>query len=351
MTLVGNRRVLRVGRAAGAGQWDCVIVGPAADRTSRSFHSDVPSVVVGGGRPSAIRGTVMSRTSSLDTPVMFDPTKLLADALGEHVAATYRRVFGSREPRYAEVLEDVARFTVERIGGSDALYHDGQHTALVTMVAQDILLGRSVTERLTPEDWLHAILAALYHDVGYVRGICSSDEAKRFVAAANVSLMELPRGASDAALTPYHLERSKIAVRERFHDHPFVDAERIARAVELTRFPVPVAAEHGDNVTEAGYLRAADLIGQLDDPLYPRKLNALFHEFAEVGLSAKLGYQTPADLAERYPSFFWIQVEPVHGEAILALDKTIEGRRWVANLYAHVFAIKHDRRRLGPHVG
>ena len=282
---------------------------------------------------------------------MFDPTKLLANALGEHVAATYRRVFGSREPRYAEVLEDVARFIVERIGGSDALYHDGQHTALVTMVAQDILLGRSVNERLTPEDWLHAILAALYHDVGYVRGICSGDEAGRFVAAADGSLVELPRGASDAALTPYHVERSKIAVRERFAEHSFVDAERIARAVELTRFPVPFAVEHGGTATEAGYLRAADLIGQLGDPLYPRKLNALFHEFAEVGLNARLGYATPADLAERYPAFFWSQVEPVLGDAILALDKTVEGRRWVANLYAHVFAIEHDRRRMGPHQG
>ena len=282
---------------------------------------------------------------------MFDPTKLLADALGEHVAATYRRVFGSREPRYAEVLQDVARFTVERIGGSDALYHDGQHTALVTLVAQDILLGRSVTERLTPEDWLHAILAALYHDVGYVRGICSGDGSKRFVVAEDGTSVELPRGASDAALTPYHVERSKIAVRERFREHSFVDAERIARAVELTRFPVPLAAEHGETATEAGYMRAADLIGQLGDPLYPRKLNALFHEFAEVGLNAKLGYATPADLAERYPAFFWSQIEPVIGDAILALDKTVEGRRWVANLYAHVFAIEHDRRRMGPHQG
>ena len=282
---------------------------------------------------------------------MFDPTKLLANALGEHLAATYRRVFGSREPRFAEVLDDVARSTIERIGGSDALYHDGQHTALVTLVAQDILLGRSVTERLTPEDWLHAILAALYHDVGYVRGVCSGDGPRRFVVATDGTSVELPRGSSDASLTPYHVERSKIAVHERFHEHSFVDAERIARAVELTRFPVPLAAEHGETATEAGYMRAADLIGQLGDPLYPRKLNALFHEFAEVGLNDKLGYATPADLAERYPAFFWSHVEPVIGDAIQALDKTVEGRRWVANLYAHVFAIEHDRRRMGPHQG
>ena len=98
-------------------------------------------------------------------------------------------------------------------------------------------------------------------------------------------------------------------------------------------------------------MRAADLIGQLGDPLYPRKLNALFHEFAEVGFDRQLGYAGPADLAERYPAFFWGKIEPVIGDAVRFLDLTVEGRSWVANLYSHVFAIEHDRRRMGPHSG
>ena len=90
---------------------------------------------------------------------MFDVTKMLANALGEHLALTYQRTFGSREPRFAEVIEASARLTIERIVGSDALYHDGDHTALVTLVAQDILRGRFLDKGITPEDWLHMILA------------------------------------------------------------------------------------------------------------------------------------------------------------------------------------------------
>jgi hypothetical protein len=282
---------------------------------------------------------------------MFDVTKMLADALGEHLALTYQRTFGSREPRYAEVIEASARLTIERIVGSDALYHDSGHTTLVTLVAQDILRGRFLQQGVTPEDWLHMILAALYHDIGYVRGVCSGDRANAFVVDAQGTTIGLPRGASDAALAPYHIERSKLAVRERFGTHDLVDADRIVRAIELTRFPVPEDDEHRETGTEAGLTRAADLIGQLGDPLYPRKLNALFQEFAEVGLNAQLGYDSPADLAERYPTFFWSRVEPVIGDAVRFLDLTVEGRGWVANLYAHVFAIEHDRRRMGPHAG
>jgi hypothetical protein len=51
-------------------------------------------------------------------------------------------------------------------------------------------------------------------------------------------------------------------------------------------------------------LRAADLIGQLGDPHYLRKTNALFYEFEEIGLNRQLGYESPADLIDKYPQFY-----------------------------------------------
>src|SRR5918998_37483 len=266
---------------------------------------------------------------------MFDPTKILADALGEHLAQAYRRAFASSEPRYAEIIDEVARLVVERISGSDALYHDVQHTAFVTLVSQDILRGRLLRQTVLPEDWLHTILAALTHDLGYVRGVCRGDHAGRYVIDVDGNTTMPPRGASDACLAPYHIERAKIAVRERFGSHEFVDAERIALSIELTRFPVPDDGDHAETDTEAGLVRAADLIGQLGDPLYPRKLNALFHEFAETGVNERLGYESPADVAEHYPAFFWGKVEPFIRDAIGYLDLTVEGRQWVATLYSH----------------
>jgi hypothetical protein len=36
------------------------------------------------------------------------------------------------------------------------------------------------------------------------------------------------------------------------------------------RFPVPDDVDHAASDTEAAFVRAADLIGQLGDPLFPR---------------------------------------------------------------------------------
>ena len=73
-----------------------------------------------------------------------------------------------------------------------------------------------------------------------------------------------------------------------------LDGDRIARAIELTRFPVPNDDDHAETGDERGLVRAADLIGQLADPCYPQKLNALFHEFVETGTAKQLKLSSPA---------------------------------------------------------
>jgi hypothetical protein len=279
---------------------------------------------------------------------MLNPAHLIADALGEELVRIYRDIFGDREPGYASIARTAAKLAVERIANSDALFHDADHTVMVTLVGQAIFRGRILVEELREVDWLHFTGALLFHDIGYLRGICPGDSEDAFVINEQGDTARPPRGASDAFLTPYHIERGKMFVRHRCAHIPLLDAERIARAIELTRFPVPKDNDHAETDTEPGLVRAADLIGQLADPFYPRKLNALYHEFAETGVAQQLGYKSPADLAERYPRFFWEKVEPYIGDALRHLSRTVDGKQWTANLYAHVFVEEHARWRLGP---
>lgn len=279
---------------------------------------------------------------------MLNPVTLVADALGDHLAQNYRDVFGEREPEHATTLQAIAKLVIEHLADSDALYHDRDHTLMVTLVGQSILRGQMLVQSVSADDWLHFTVALLCHDIGYLRGICPGDTEQGFVINEQGGTVRPPRGASDAFLTPHHVERAKIFVRHRFCTIPNLDPERIARAIELTRFPVPEDSNHEDAESEAGLLRAADLIGQLGDPYYPRKLNALFHEFVETGTAEQLGFSSPADIAERYPRFFWSKVEPCIGPALGHLERTVDGKQWIANLYAHVFVEEHVRARPGP---
>ena len=282
---------------------------------------------------------------------MLNPTTVMAEALGAHLEKYYLRTFGPEEPTYPGKLNLAAGMALEVIANSDALYHDVEHTMLVTLVGQEILRGRHLETMLTPDDWLHFPVALLCHDIGYVRGVCSGDTADSFVIDEAGNRVTPPRGATDAFLMPYHVDRGKIFVRERCGPVPFIDEERVANAIELTRFPVPDGSDHQETRTEAGLVRAADLIGQLADPNYLQKLTHLYHEFVETGMAEELGLTSAADLADRYPSFYWNAVQPYIADAIGYLQLTQEGKQWIANLHSHVFAIEHRQHRFGSHPG
>jgi hypothetical protein len=64
---------------------------------------------------------------------------LAAEALGSFLAASMSRRFGSTDANLVEVIQSAAQLALDCIGGSDALYHNVEHTMLVTLVGYDIL--------------------------------------------------------------------------------------------------------------------------------------------------------------------------------------------------------------------
>jgi hypothetical protein len=89
------------------------------------------------------------------------------------------------------------------------------HAMLVTLAGHDILIGRALLRPTTAGDYANFILACLTHDIGHVRGIVQGDEDDSYVVDVTGRTMRLPRGLSDAALAPYHVDRSKLFVVER----------------------------------------------------------------------------------------------------------------------------------------
>jgi len=273
--------------------------------------------------------------------------ELAAEALGSFLASDMKNRFGSSHVRLAELIPFAARLALECIGNSDALYHNVEHTMLVTLAGHEIFKGRALLMPSTPADYSNFIVACLAHDIGYVRGVVKGDTDDSYIVDARGRKVSLPRGSSDAALAPYHVERSKLFVLDRVAGFEELDGARIAHAIEFTRFPY--SSIDTDDIDEEGsLLRAADLIGQLGDPHYLRKVNALYYEFEETGVNRQLGYESPADLVDKYPQFYWNSVSPYIQDAIRYLNVTSSGRRWIAGLYSNVFRAERDVRLSGP---
>ena len=76
--------------------------------------------------------------------------KLAAEALGSFLAADMKDQFGRSHARLAEIIPFAARLTLECIGNSDALFHNVEHTMLVTLAGHDIFKGRALLTYSTP---------------------------------------------------------------------------------------------------------------------------------------------------------------------------------------------------------
>ncbi len=278
---------------------------------------------------------------------MITVPELAAEALGSFLSSHLERRFGSTDAALTELISWVSRLSLECIGNSDALYHTVEHTMLVTLVGYDIMKGRSLLMPTSAADYAHVLVACLMHDIGYVRGLLTGDGADGYVIDSRGGKAKLPRGASDAALTAHHVDRSKLFVLDRLAHMDYIDAPRVARAIEFTRFPSAIDPEAQD-AEEGSLVRAADLIGQLGDPHYLRKANALYYEFEEVGMNKQLGYASPADLTDLYPQFYYNSVAPHIQTAIRYLNVTSSGRQWISSLYSNVFRAESELSLSGP---
>ena len=65
---------------------------------------------------------------------MFNPTTLVAEALGRHLADTYDRRFGGREPEYGRILESAGKLVI-----------DYEYTAVAPL--ESLTMNQRITDR------------------------------------------------------------------------------------------------------------------------------------------------------------------------------------------------------------
>lgn len=279
---------------------------------------------------------------------MFNPYQIIINHFVQQLQSAYQRTYSNLDPEIGNIIGWTGRLALEIIANTNALYHNLEHTVMVTLAGQAIVEGKHLAEGgVTPQDWLHYTIALLCHDIGYVRGVLRGDTGNKFATGIGSQSIILPKGGTDIALTPYHVDRSKQFVRERFGEGALditkrlIDVERVTDYIEMTRFPPPNDERYADTIGYAGLTRAADFIGQMGDPNYLRKTPALYYEFKETESNQQMGYSSPADVSRDYARFFWEVVSPYIQDAIRYLEMTQEGKQWIANLYAHVFTAEH----------
>lgn len=272
---------------------------------------------------------------------MFRPSDIITEAFIERLRWAYTQIYGEGEPDHRETIAQVARMSLSRMARSDALYHNLDHTLLVTMVGHDILRGQIVRDgKVESIVWVNFVCSLLCFATGFYRYACPGDDDERCVIDEDGTTIEVPRGVTNGWLWPYFTDRSKVYVRHHFTDHPLLDVEVMVANIEYARFPPPVEL-HPETATYPGLLRASHIIGAVADPNFMLKMPPLVQELEESGMTKRLGFSTTAEFRENYPKLFWESLHPLLLEALELLNHTGQGREWLANMHAHLLAEEH----------
>ena len=105
------------------------------------------------------------------------------NAFVQKLADRFQTAFPDAGQLEQTLLSRAANEALETLLNCDCPYHDVHHTMLVTDAGLAILAGRQLAlGDLQASDWLHAVIAMLYHDIGYIRGLLKGDREGSYVA-------------------------------------------------------------------------------------------------------------------------------------------------------------------------
>ena len=170
----------------------------------------------------------------------------------------------------------------------NTMYHDLHHTMDCLLVTAQLIHGAYVNKIIFSAEHVGlTLISALMHDTGYLQSL------------EDVS-------GTGAKYTLCHVERSIHFLEQYFRSHGFPAKYSLfcSNLLRCTGLDVKIADIHFQSRQHeilGKILGTADLIGQMADKNYLKKLPTLFHEFQEGGVP---GYESMNSLVEKTPSFW-----------------------------------------------
>jgi hypothetical protein len=167
-------------------------------------------------------------------------------------------------------------------------YHDLSHTMDCLLVTTKLIHGACLNGIVfTQRDVILGLISALMHDTGYIQAVEDNQ-------------------GTGAKYTVIHIQRSIEFMEKYFHDHGFPSeylpiCSNFLRCTGLDVEISELKFQSREHKILGQIVGTADLIGQMANENYLKKLSFLYDEFKEGGVN---GYSDKFDLMKKTP-IFW----------------------------------------------
>lgn len=154
----------------------------------------------------------------------------------------------------------------------DTMYHDWGHTLGTLLATARLLHGVHLNrQELSARTVNLALIAALFHDSGYIRRSSESS-------------------GTGGQFTRHHVQRGVDLLEDYGHHHgwsinDFMDMEPMLHCTDPARIPESILFMNSETMLAGHVLATADIVSQMADDIYLEKLPYLFLEFSEAGIT------------------------------------------------------------------
>ena len=231
-----------------------------------------------------------------------------------------------------DMIVDIFRGHHPQYRACNTHYHDLRHTTDAFLTMARLLHGALLNgEDLSESDISAALVAALFHDAGYIqeRGDTEGTGAKYSSDHAERSAEFLERHGAECELSERQITDGRIMIL----------CTDVSQDIKNISFPSRKVEFLGR------LLNAADILGQMSDRTYLEKLLFLYHEYKEGNVG---DYESEADLLRRTVDFYAFidkRLQPIMERANRYMVSHLASR-WDIHTNLYTEAIEGQRKYL-----
>jgi hypothetical protein len=234
-----------------------------------------------------------------------------------------------------EILRKMAIISFTQFTKSNSIYFTLGHSLSASVVGIGIIDAIKCQVGLVREsEAINLMASILFCNIGIIYGALRDDK-DRFAKVTPSESLDISSFETSSGLWKYKSYRSKEFIKESPYISSNVNNELVNRAIEFS--DLTYAVERHSDIGEINKLvRASQIISLMADENIDRRQVEFYLSALEGGAIDSNVFTSLGDFRDKFRNYFWETLYPDVGDVLLLLRETINGRKIVSKIYAHL---------------
>lgn len=234
-----------------------------------------------------------------------------------------------------QILRKMAIISFTQFTKSNSIYFTLGHSLSTSLVGIGIIDAIKCQIGLVREsEAINLMASILFCNIGIIYGALKEDK-DNLAKITPGDLLDISSFETSSGLWRYKSYRSKEFIKESPFISSNINNEIVNRAIDVSDL-TDVIERHSDIGEINKLVRASQIIALMADENINRRqvefyLSALEGSAIDSGVFTSLG-----DFRDKFRNYFWEVLYPDVGDVLLLLRETINGRKIVSKIYAHL---------------